>query len=96
MSQTMGLERAEITIKPQRRWMFTAIVPNSALTFVSALIYFALDGPVWAALIPFVWFYVAIPLLDAVIGEDHLCGHVANGRPHTISTLLSCDRARCD
>ncbi|NRA29409.1 MAG: alkane 1-monooxygenase [Parvularculaceae bacterium] len=71
MSSTTEMPRAVITTKPQRRWMFTAIIPNAALSLVSVLLYFALDGAVWAAIIPFVWFYVAIPLLDAVIGEDH-------------------------
>ncbi|MEM9838372.1 MAG: alkane 1-monooxygenase [Pseudomonadota bacterium] len=71
MSVTAGLEKTTITIKPQRRWLFAVGIATAALPLFSALLFFALDKAIWAALIPFVWLYVAVPLLDAIIGEDH-------------------------
>lgn len=54
-----------------KRWLWvlgTAWI--SAVPLVSALIYFALGGPVWAVLLPLIHTYVLIPVLDGVVGED--------------------------
>ncbi|MEM1381081.1 MAG: alkane 1-monooxygenase [Pseudomonadota bacterium] len=71
MSATAGLKKTTITIRPQRRWLFTAGIGVAGLPLAAAALFFALDGAVWAALIPFVFFYIAVPILDAMIGEDH-------------------------
>lgn len=71
MSDSTAGMTVSVGLAPPRRWAFAAGVANAALPAISAALYFALGGAVWAALIPFVWFYVAVPILDAAVGEDH-------------------------
>ena len=71
MSSTLSSPNlASLPIREPRRWMFALAIPHAAVPALAAILYFSLGQPVWAALIPFVWFYVGIPLLDQLVGED--------------------------
>jgi len=70
MSSTAQLTESPIVIRQPRRWAFAAGLINPALPILTTIIYFTVLPSVWVALIPFVWFYVGIPVLDALVGED--------------------------
>jgi alkane 1-monooxygenase len=59
-----------LKVRAPRRWLFALGIPHAGLPVIAAAFYFLLAEPVWAALVPFVWFYIAIPVLDRALGED--------------------------
>ena len=50
-------------------WWLGFTVPLMPLAAIA--LYFALDGAAWVTLLPVLYSYVAIPLLDLAFGEDH-------------------------
>jgi alkane 1-monooxygenase len=59
-----------LAIRPPRRSLFMLGILHAGVPLAAVLLYRALGGAAWTAFIPFVWSFVTVPFLDAVIGED--------------------------
>lgn len=77
---------SSIAIRAPRRWAFLLGIPNALVPTLSIAAYYGFGGAAWAALVPFLWSFVAIPILDAVVGEDE------TSPPETDYDRLAADR----
>jgi alkane 1-monooxygenase len=68
-STAIGLED-QVPVRAPRRHLFLLGLPYALVPSMSVFLFYSLGGAAWAALIPFVFFFMLIPLADAVIGED--------------------------
>ena len=69
VAATKSGERVEYRDTKRYLWWLGFTVP--LMPILAVALYFALDGAVWVTLLPVVYSYVAIPLLDLAFGEDH-------------------------
>ena len=61
---------AEIIYTDRKRHMYWLILIPPMVSFSSIWLYFALDKNPFVTLIPMLFFYTFIPLMDAIMGED--------------------------
>jgi alkane 1-monooxygenase len=59
----------EISYHDGKRWLYLWSLFFPALPLISAGLYFTPIG-IWATLIPLVFLYILVPLIDAIMGED--------------------------
>ncbi len=69
VAETQSGERVEYRDTKRYLWWLGFTVP--LMPILAVALYFALDGAVWVTLLPLLYSYVAIPVLDLAFGEDH-------------------------
>lgn len=71
MSSTVAnAVRKPLKVRAPRRFLFLFGIPHAFVVTATIAAYYALGGAAWVTLLPAIWFYGAIPLLDYLIGED--------------------------
>lgn len=69
VAETMDGERIEYRDTKRYLWLLSLTVPLSPI--IAVMLYFALGGNPLVTLLPFLYSYGVIPLLDLAFGEDH-------------------------
>ncbi|GGY36589.1 alkane 1-monooxygenase [Parvularcula lutaonensis] len=71
MSTTLRLDHKPTdVIRAPRKWMFLLGIPSAMVPTICVAAYYAFGQQPWIAVLPFIWFFICIPILDAVVGED--------------------------
>lgn len=71
MSATLShAESTPFPIRAPRRWFFLLGVPYALVPSLAAAAYAFFGMGAWVLVVPFVWFFIVIPILDAIVPED--------------------------